>query len=423
MVQFIQLPESPEGRLYRSLGESLSQGLMRRQEQQKIQQQLQNQREQQGILSKKLFGNDEFSKLTPEQQMSIANYKQKQAEQGFKQRSQLRKESLLNRLLGPEMASNILQSEEGDQTLDLPERSLEQQTSQQNDLSDDQILALGLIDPQAAKLVQSAQQEKRKHYEAERSYHAGFTKDIEKELDKSREIIPMKESSLNLSREAIESGKVGRFTIDALANILPFSIGDKLRTAKGAQLIQAGKENLLNNMSRVSSRAQNMWFEQRLSSMFPKIGQSEEANLTMQEMLEGEVAADKKRVDILTRMMDEDEKKYGYVRKDILRRADREINEEHKKIFKRTSYRLKEIEDREEGLSGLKRKVGKNVSKGTPMTLGMMKLYYEKFGDKALETAKKNGYTIPTFEEFQEYQKTPIEFREEPSENTKKNRR
>ena len=165
-------------------------------------------------------------------------------------------------------------------------------------------------------------------------------------------------------------------------------------------------------MSRVSARGQNIWFEQRLNSMFPKIGQSKEANLTVQEMLEGEAAIEKSYISEYDRLAEEDMKEYGYERKDINKRAQNAVKFKEKEIMRRTSYRMKEVEEVEKGLSTLKNQVGKNVPKGTPLTLAMAKLYKDKFGDKALEVEKKNGYYIPTLEEFKMYQSTPQEFRE-----------
>ncbi len=46
----------------------------------------------------------------------------------------------------------------------------------------------------------------------------------------------------------------------------------------------------------------------------------------------------------------------------------------------------------------------------------MAKLYKDKFGNDALSAAKKNGYTIPTIEEFQFYQKSLKDFNE-PDDN------
>lgn len=254
-------------------------------------------------------------------------------------------------------------------------------------------------------------QEKRQRdiFESERGYHTQFSKDAEKETEALRSSLPKKAMSLDLARNAVESGDLSYFSADKLADITGI---DAFRTAKGVQLVTAGKENLLSNISRVSSRAQNMWMEQRMNSMFAKIGQSPEANLTAQTMLEGEVEMDQAYLSEFDRLTADDEKEHGFVRKDVAKRARNNVKQKEKDIFQRTSYRLKELEEVEQGLNKLTPKVGKNVIKGTPLTLAMAKLYKNKFGDHALSVAKKNGYYIPSVEEFAVFQQRPQEFRE-----------
>jgi hypothetical protein len=249
----------------------------------------------------------------------------------------------------------------------------------------------------------------RDKFESERSYHTQFSKEAEKEAEGIRSALPRLEMALDFARNAVETGKVDYFSPDKLADATGI---DLFRTAKGAQLITAGKENLLGNMSRVSARAQNQWFEQRLNSMFPKIGQSKEANLTTQEMLEGEAALNNAYLKNFDRLSQEDMDKYGFVKKDISKRAHDMNKFDEKEILQRTTYRMKEIEEQEKGLSELKKQVGKTVTKDTPLTLAMAKLYKEKYGKEALKVAEKNGYYIPTLEEFQTFQKNPREFRE-----------
>jgi len=249
----------------------------------------------------------------------------------------------------------------------------------------------------------------RKEFEGERSFHTGYSKKIEEQADQMRESIPKKGMALDFSRNSVESGDVSYFSPDKLADATGV---DLFRTAKGAQLLTAGKENLLSNMSKVGAKAQNIWFEQRLNSMFPKIGQSKEANLTTQEMLEGELAMDKAYLDAFDRLVEEDEAKYGYTRKDIQKRAQQEADPIQRQILKRSSYRMKELEEQEMGLDKLKNKVGKDTPKGTPFTLAMAQLYYEKFGDKGMKVAEKNGYYIPAIEEYETYRRAPQEFRE-----------
>ena len=101
-----------------------------------------------------------------------------------------------------------------------------------------------------------------------------------------------------------------------------------------------------------------------------------------------------------------------YERKDIDKRVHSGIQPLQKHIAQRTSFRLRELEEQEKGLSAMKKDIGKNVVKGTPLTMAMAKLYANKFGKEALKVAEKNGYYIPTPDEFMSYQKRPEEFRE-----------
>lgn len=257
--------------------------------------------------------------------------------------------------------------------------------------------------------IENRDKEERKRFEADRKYHTQFSMKAEQEAEGIRSSLIKKENSLNFARDAIESGDLSYFSKDKLADITG---SDLFRTAKGAQLVTAGKENLLSNMSRVTGRAQNMWFEQRLNSMFPKIGQSKEANLTVQEMLEGELALDESYLKEFDKIAERDVQDYGYVKKDISKRANDAIKPVQKEIMQRTTYRMKEIEEQEKGLKDLKSQVGKNVPNGTPFTLAMAKLYSEKFGDNAIDVAKKNGYYIPTIEEFKRYRTTNQEMLE-----------
>lgn len=404
MIQIIKPPPSFAAEFAKNFAGGATEGYFGAKE--KKQQQEAAQKRAQQI--QKLTGLD-LSDQTPEMQEKIVA-------EHFKQ---MGKENLFNQKKG--YVENIFSGNKGQQPQGQSFNNKDISSSQEpqdqmngfdaSKIRDEDIAQASVIDPNLARSLQHAKdvalreqtaqkKAERKEFESERSYHTGFSKEEEKSVNQQRSSIPKKEMALNFARDAIQSGDMSYFSPDKLAD----STGiDLFRTAKGAQLITAGKENLLNNMGRVSARAQNIWFEQRLNSMFPKIGQSQEANLTVQEMLEGELELDKAYVREFDRLSQEDEKKYGYVKKDIAKRAQDAIKSESKEILNRTSYRMKEIEEREKGISSLKKQVGHKVPKGTPLTQTMAKLYLDKFGDNALATAKANGYTIPTFEEYQIY--------------------
>ncbi len=369
------------------------------------------QKEKQSKQLQQLTGQD-FSDLDPDmQKVVLAESLKSQGKQKLFDQQQ----RSINEILNQNRPNRENQNPENNQNEE------NQQGFNAANLSDADIQELAALKSPVANIAQhqkdvalreqtAKKQSERKEFESERKFHTDYSKGTAKEADSLRATIPRKESALNFARQAVESADLSYFSPDKLAD----STGiDLFRSAKGAQLVTAGKENLLSNMSKVGAKAQNIWFEQRLNSMFPKIGQSEEANLTVQEMLEGEVALDKAYLTEYDRIVEQDEKDFGYERKDSAKRAYQAIKPLEKHIFQRASYRMKEIEEKEQGLSSMKKAIGKNVAKGTPLTLAMTKLYLDKFGDKALEVAEKNGYQIPTYEEYKSYQQAPQEFREE----------
>lgn len=224
-----------------------------------------------------------------------------------------------------------------------------------------------------------------------------------------RATVPKKQIALEHARNALETGNLGYFSKDKLADITGV---DAFRTAKGAQLVTAGKENLLSNMNSVAAKANNIWFEQRLNSMFPKIGQSDEANLTVQEMLEGELALDKAYLNEFDRLSKEDEETFGYPRKDIDQRARSAVEPIQDKILKRSAYRMREIYEKELGADRVKKRINEKVSKGTPLTAETARMFLDKYKNKelAISAARKLGYTIPSVDDVESYRQDQREF-------------
>ena len=290
-------------------------------------------------------------------------------------------------------------------------------------ISDEQIAQVSLIDPNMARNLMHAkdvalrEQRSNKEFEhktlkEERDFHTGYSKKYVEKADKMREDLPRHEMALDYARNAIETGQVGAFSINAIGESIGGIVGDALKNKAGAQLTLAAKEQLIPTLSRVSAKAQNQYMEKRISSMIPKVGQTNEANLSMQEMLEAETLLDRAYLDKFDEMQKEDMKTFGYERKDLDQRVRNAIKPVEKHIAKRTSFRLKELEEKEMGLSKLKENVGKNVPKGTPLTENMAKLYVNKFGKDALNIAEKNGYYVALPDEYDSYMKRPEEYRE-----------
>jgi hypothetical protein len=156
-------------------------------------------------------------------------------------------------------------------------------------------------------------------------------------------------------------------------------------------------------MARISAKAQNQWFEQRLNSMFPQIGQSDEANLTVQSMLDGELAMDKAYLQKYDEEAAKDREKYGFIREDIEERARKAVEPEEKKILEKTSYDLRRIFEAEQGPDALRKNLDKPVPRGTPLTIETAQLFIEKYGNKAEKKAKELGYVEPSEEIYMEF--------------------
>lgn len=242
-------------------------------------------------------------------------------------------------------------------------------------------------------------QQTQSRFEADRDYHAKRLVDTEKKIGGIRESLPKKKYALKLSRDANDSGELSAFSLNNLAERLNLP---ELRTAKGAQLVTASKEQFLSNMSRVSAKGQTQFYEQRLLDMLPKIGQSKEANETVQNILEGELEMDEAYIKTYSQLEKEDMERYGYVKSDIQNRTDELLGDTNDKIFNKVSYRLREIEEREKGVGWLRGQALKKVKKGTYLTPEMAKIFSERYGGdvvKGIENAEKLGYQLPTEEE------------------------
>lgn len=242
-----------------------------------------------------------------------------------------------------------------------------------------------------------------KQFNEDRKFHAKGAEKTEERVAGLREAVPKKKMALNLARDAVQSGEVGSFS---LANLAERSGVKEFQTAKGAQLVTAGKENLLGNMSRVSAKGQNQWFEQRLNSMFPQIGQSKEANETIDAMLQGELKMDENYLRAYNELAKKDEQEFGYKRNDLDRRAREMTEKSDSEIMKETSFKLREIYEREKGIGWMQEHAMKKVPQGTPLTPQMYKILGKKYkGDPAqtIENAKRLGYEIPTASQAEQW--------------------
>jgi hypothetical protein len=266
----------------------------------------------------------------------------------------------------------------------------------------------GLNPPVANILQKQAEQKvkgeeyKRRAFESERDYNEKKSADFRKTVSGLRQSIPRKQNALDLARTALESEDLSMFSGDYLADL--FNVPG-FRSPSGAALNLAIKENLFSNLTRVSAKAQNMWLEKVMAGAFASKGQTLEANMTIQEALEAELALDKAETEIYNQLAEEDMKKQGYEGGDIEARTFKAMEPIQKDIQERMAYRTRTIYEKEKGTKELYKLANKKAPTGTPLTRNMFQVFLKKTGspEKAIERAKQLGYTILPNDKVQEY--------------------
>jgi len=270
--------------------------------------------------------------------------------------------------------------------------------------TDDQLVMAAASGVPAVAKVAEAEQRRRdldfKKDSSERDYHGKFaTKIVEKETG-MRQKLRDKELASVMARDSIESDDVGSFSLSNLGRRLGIR---ELETTSGAQLNQAAKINLVGNLSDVSAKAQNIWLEKVMSDAFAQVGKSKDANLMTMELFDTEKDLNKAWLDTSDRIKNEDRERYGHVKWESLdERVSNAVVEEEKEIMNRAAFRTRQIFEDSKGERWLIKNVTKKVPKGTPWTPMMARAFKLKYGDNAaivIENAKKMGYSIPTRQE------------------------
>ncbi len=410
MVQIFDLPRSRSG----VLGEAFGKGLSKVGENIGMQQ-------KQSQLAKALFGEEgeQYAGLPVDQQLKLAKMQQdKQLEEASLQQKteqQQQKNQLLQSLLGGgEPEGSSMEGGQGGQGVPGEEpmqpRATEgrgQTPGRRKKFSQQDILKIGIDNPQLARIIQADQEktetQTQKKFQSERDYQSKRSLPFMKKLDENRSSLDEKDQALFLMKNAIGEGNLEFFSRDSFANFLG-KYGEGLRTAKGAQLINAQKEFLLGNISRAGARP-NMWIEQQISKMLAQIGRSDEANLTVIESLQSGQDLDRKKQEVSDQLIDQYEKELGYVPGNIASQVDKIVKPYAQNIQNRLAYRIRNIQENEMGENKLKRNLNKRVSQGTPLTLQVAGLLLSQEGsrDSAMKKAKKLGYTVPSLEEYRNY--------------------
>lgn len=144
-------------------------------------------------------------------------------------------------------------------------------------------------------------------------------------LERGRELLedlPYKENALAAVKDAIESGNLGMFSLDNLAEMTGI---EGLRSPEGATFKTASKEFFLGNLSRVGSRGLNQMMEKVVLEMAPLIGRSTEANLAVTEILGAENDVTRKEAELIHDIGSDYKEKHGHYPEDLAHRVYKEL--------------------------------------------------------------------------------------------------
>lgn len=255
------------------------------------------------------------------------------------------------------------------------------------DIPDEQIAALATVDPNLAKILQSQKDAASTRLRQEKEFEYKRAAPILEEADEIRRVTPSLRSSLDTILTATDD--VGLW--DYIANLTHI---EPLRTGKGALFLTAGKDFFLGNIRKVGNRP-NMWVEQQLIDMQPKIGRSKEANQSVAEFMRFKIDTDEKYAETIDMLENQYKKDLGYVPGNIGVAAHKIIQPYIEKRQKELAYDLRVIHEKENPrtLTDFRK-----VRKGTPLTVEKAKAFLDRFkGDekKAMQAAKQLGYEIP----------------------------
>ena len=267
-------------------------------------------------------------------------------------------------------------------------------------ISDQQILAIGAIDPQRGKLLQDAKinqqkndQEKEKSlrnkFESDREFEWKRAGDILKNVDTLRDSIQEKRTAVNLIKNTAGSNDTSKWG-DWFADVLGV---EPLRSADAALLKSATKDFFINNLARAGNRP-NQWIEQQINDAMVKIGRDPEANQKVAELMDYWVDREEEKVRMMDLLEDQDRAEFGYIRGDIAKRAAQGMKDWEDKRRDVLSYKLAEMSEKAhpEDIE-----IITTVPKGTPLTLEKARVFKRRYGVDAEKAAKKAGYDLDIY--------------------------
>ncbi len=143
--------------------------------------------------------------------------------------------------------------------------------------------------------------------------HSRISEKVMIEADKTAADLLVRESAADSMKYAIENRDLSYFSRDNLADVTGI---EAFRSPEGAVFKFAAKEYFLGSLRKAGARP-NRWIEEHISKMFPLIGRSKEANLTVLAAMDASNDVERRRVELVREIAEASEEKYGYVHSNL----------------------------------------------------------------------------------------------------------
>jgi hypothetical protein len=209
-----------------------------------------------------------------------------------------------------------------------------------------------------------------------------------KSVNDLRDKVLKEKTSLDLAESAVKTGETSGI-MQFVAN--KYNL-DPMKTPSSVLLNTAAKEFLTGGVKSLGSKGMNQFIEQRMLGMFPAVGQSQEANLSVIEAIRSQIDLDNKKIELYDQLEDAYKDNPTKMEKEVYK----QLNEYADKRKNELSYKLSQIKDdyvSDNELSSLKK-----PTPGTYITPKRAQALVKRAnGDakKAQEIAKQLGYKFP----------------------------
>lgn len=253
------------------------------------------------------------------------------------------------------------------------------------------------------KAKSGEEKETRRQFEADRAFHSKVSDKVVAEADEALKNEPVEKAITAQLRKDIASGNV--------SGLFPYMV-DKLglesfRNPESARFTNEVKNKFVESLRDIPGARPNMFIERFLSGAQPQIGRSQEANMSVLDLDAFIKDMKYERAKKIREVAKEDRKELGYVKNDVVERADDKMGNFANQRQEEMAYDIrKRHEDAMEDQDLLSEIIGGNVDQA-PVTLRSMRLLMIKNNydaEKAVEEAKKLGMVFPNKKTYGRYE-------------------